>query len=255
MTPPLTFRQLLARSTTPIGTFCGLGSIDVIELVCHAGFDFVVVDLQHGAFDLDGARHAIRAIEAAGVCPVVRLPAGGHTLIEPLLDAGYSALIAPMINTAAQARAFVQAASYPPRGLRSQSSCRASLRGGAGYRKHVGDQLVLLAMIEHIDAVNQCGSILGEQGIDGILIGPTDLTSSICESSGAAEKREQAIAHVKTTAQGHGSWMGIAAATIESARHFAADGFQFVVYSTDRRILQDGLTRTIDAWQAGAARG
>ncbi len=110
-------------------------------------------------------------------------------------------------------------------------------------------------MIEHIDAVNQCGSILSEEGIDGILVGPTDLASSIGESSEAAEKREQAIAHIKTTAQEHGSWVGIAAATIESARHFTAEGFQFVVHSTDRRILQNGLARTIDAWQSGITRG
>lgn len=255
MTPSPTFRQLLSRPRVPIGTFCTLGSIEAIETVCHAGFDFVVVDGQHGAFSVDAMCHAIRAIDAAGVCAAARLPANGWAYVEPLLDAGYSTLIAPMINTADAARAFVRAASFPPLGLRSQASCRASLRGGPEYYDQANKHLTLLPMIEHIDAVGQCGAILAEPGISGCLIGPADLKSSL-RGTGEIDSRQmdQAIAEVASVARRMDKWVGIAAGSIELAKRVAGS-LHYVVHATDRGFLHDSLARAMHEWTSREACG
>lgn len=255
MASPSTLRQLLARGGVPIGTFAGLGSIDAIELICHAGFDFVVVDLQHGAFDLPTARHAIRAIDAAGACAVARLPANDWACVEPLLDAGYSALIAPMVNTPEHARAFVRAASYPPAGVRSQSSCRASLRGGSGYFENANAELMLIAMIEHIDAVKRCAEIASVPGVGACLVGPTDLNASLRSVGANTDPLAGAIEQAKSVLTRAGKPVGIAAGNTDAAKRHAGEGFGFIIHGTDRRLLNDSLTRTIAAWRGGAVRG
>lgn len=128
-------KQKLTATPTMLGTFCTLGSIEAVELACYAGFDFVIVDGQHGAFDAQGIGEALRAIQAAGCFPIIRPPVHGLASVERLLDLGYPAMLAPMVNTPVQAGELVIATHYPPLGMRSQASCRASLCDGAVYRQ------------------------------------------------------------------------------------------------------------------------
>jgi 2-keto-3-deoxy-L-rhamnonate aldolase RhmA len=217
-----------------------------VELAFHAGLDFLIIDGQHGAFDIGGLREALRAMQGTACFPIVRLPAHGLHLMEALLDAGFPAVMAPMVNTPEMARHLVEAAYYPPLGLRSQSSCRASLCDGPAYRETFNQAFTLLVMIEHIDAVRNIEEILAVPWVSGCFVGPTDLASSLQATTGEITLAE-AIAQVRTVALARGKLLGIAAANIEKARQYQQQGFQFVAVSTDRRLLSTALAQLGDA--------
>jgi 4-hydroxy-2-oxoheptanedioate aldolase len=252
--PMRSFQQLQEQSRTPLGTICCLGSIDAIELASHAGFDFVIIDGQHGPFELRDLREAIRAVDAAGGFPIVRLPANGLAPVEPLLDAGCPAFLAPMVNSPEQAAELVAAACYPPAGRRSQSGCRASLRGGATYRQDFNHDFALIVMIEHMDAVLRIGEILAVPGVAACFIGPTDLVSSMESASRTSEIAglPAAAERVLAAAAAAGKPAGIAASNLDDARRSAAQGFSFIVLGTDRRFLAGAFEKSVGAWRAPA---
>ncbi len=233
-----------------LGTFSTLGSIEAVELACHAGLDFLILDAQHGGFDLESLRHALRACHAAGVYAFVRLPANNLSLIEPLLDAGCLGLIAPMVNSLDEAKALVRAAYYPPLGARSQSSCRASLIT-SDYRKTFNQQFTLLVMIEHQSALAHVDDIAALPGVSGCLVGPTDLASSLEHLSQSEQKHAmaKAISHVLAACKQHGKTAAIAAATLPQAHALAKQGYSLIVHSTDRRFLHSALTTVTENWR------
>jgi 4-hydroxy-2-oxoheptanedioate aldolase len=226
-----------------IGTICGLASIDAVEIACHAGFDFVVLDAQHGNFSEAQMREGLRAVEAAGAFPIARLKANSFASVETLLDAGFPALIAPMVNSAKDASDLVRASYYPPLGLRSQSSCRASLRYGADYRARFNDDFALLAMIEHVDAVRNIDAIINLPGIDGVFVGPTDLASSLGEDTRRFDDLVETIRVAAT-----GTILGTAVSDIPSALRMRDLGFQIISVSTDRRMLQTAFAAATSEW-------
>lgn len=246
-----TLLAALSKSAALIGTFCTL-SVETVELACHSGLDFIIIDAQHGAFDRLSLLHALRIADATDCLPIVRLPAYGMMLVEPLLDAGCMTLLAPMVNTAAEARALVSAACYPPRGQRSQSGCRAAMRGGADYRERFNDDLSLLLMIEHIAAVEQIDEILRVPGIAGCFVGPTDLGSSLAQQADAGRALQEAIERVRRATLGAGKVVGITAGHGEQAVQRRRDGFQLVTASVDRKLLWDGLIALSKPWRAEA---
>lgn len=237
--------QLRQRSPL-LGTFTVLGSVDGIELACRSGFDFVVVDAQHGSFDVGMMHEALRAIEPTDCLPIVRIE--NHTLgsVEALLDVGYMTLIAPMVNTPEQARAIVEATHYPPRGQRSHSACRAGLVHGAErYREQFNDAFGLLVMIEHIDAARRIDGILAEPGVAGCFLGLTDLRSSIPEHE-SPDALDQAVRCVRDATLAAGKTLAVATRNLDAARRYADDGFHMVAVGSDRRLLEGafaGITR------------
>ncbi|HEY3376822.1 MAG TPA: aldolase/citrate lyase family protein [Armatimonadota bacterium] len=240
--------RLLAEKPALLGTFCTLGSVEAVELACHAGFDFLIIDGQHGAFELGGLREALRAMQAAGCFPIVRLPANGMMLVECLLDMGYPALLAPMVNTPGQAAELATAAHYPPCGLRSQSSCRASLRDAA-YRQAFNHDFSLLVMIEHIDAVAAIDDIAALPGVAGCFVGTTDLASSMGDGA-TREAIDAAVERVRSATLAAGKIAAIAASSIEAAGRYRAQGFGLIVVATDRRLLGTALAQVMTGWQA-----
>jgi 4-hydroxy-2-oxoheptanedioate aldolase len=245
-TPP----PLLPKTGPLLGTFSTLGSIDAVELACHSGLDFLILDAQHGNYSLDSLRHALRACHAANTFAFVRLPANSLSLVEPLLDAGCMGLIAPMVNSIDEAKALVRAVYYPPLGVRSQSSCRASV-AIPDYRKTFNSSLTLLAMIEHKDALRNVDDIAALNGISGLLVGPTDLASSLEHLSSSEQKKElaRATAHVLSTCHTRGKISAIAAGALTEAHALAKQGYQLIVHATDRRFLQSAFTNVTETWK------
>lgn len=231
-----------------LGTFTALGCVHAIELACRSGFDFVVVDAQHGLFDLGTMREALLAIESTNCLPIARIEA--HTLgsVEALLDAGYMTLIAPMVNTPEQARAMVEATHYPPRGQRSHSACRAGLiHGDERYRERFNDAFGLLVMIEHIDAVRRIEAIVAEPGVGGCFLGLTDLRSSIPEHEDPAAL-DEAVRRVRDVTLQAGKTLAIATRNIEAARRYADEGFHLVTVGSDRRLLHGAFAIIPRVW-------
>lgn len=243
-----TVHQALADGRTLFGTFSALGSIEAVELACHAGYDFLVVDWQHGAFDQGSLREAVRAIQTTNCLAVTRPPVNAPYAMEWLLDMGYTTLLVPMVNTPEQAEAIVRAAYYPPMGQRSQSGCRASLHYGDDYRQTFNERFTLLVMIEHVTAVHNIEQIVATPGVSGCFIGSTDLASSVRGDHDAASL-DAMIEHVRNVTLDAGKIVGIAAKTVAAATRYADQGFRFITMSTDRRALSQALTANVAAFR------
>ncbi len=150
------------------------------EMYSQCGWDSVTVDMQHGVQDYLSCVACFQGIQLAnGPTPMVRVPWNEPGIIGKVLDAGAYGVICPMINTAAEAAALVQYSKYPPQGTRSNGPIRAGVYGEAGgYQKTANENILVIPMIETKTAIENIQSILDVPGIDGIYIGPSDLSFS-----------------------------------------------------------------------------
>ncbi|BAT61808.1 5-keto-4-deoxy-D-glucarate aldolase [Variibacter gotjawalensis] len=150
------------------------------EMYSRAGWDSVTVDMQHGIQDYLSCVSCFQGMQPSGVVPMVRVPWNEPGIIGKVLDAGAYGIICPMINTEAEAKAFVQYGKYPPRGTRSNGPIRAAVYGEAGaYQTTANDEILMIPMIETKKAIDNIGAILDVPGIDAIYIGPSDLSFSL----------------------------------------------------------------------------
>ena len=164
-----------------IGSWITLGHFSIAEIMAEAGFDWLCVDMEHSVIDYYEAEQLISTIEAKGCIPYVRVGTNDSLLIKRALDAGAKGIIVPMINSKEDAQKAVDFVKYPPIGTRGVGLARAQGYGFSfeKYAKKVNDQTIVIAQIEHIDAVNNLEEILGIDGIDGTIIGPYDLSGSM----------------------------------------------------------------------------
>ena len=160
----------------------------VAGFLARAGFDAVLLDQQHGAYDYKSSCAAITEVALAGKSSLVRVPVGDFAMVSRMLDAGAAGVVAPMINTVSDAEALAAAAKFPPVGQRSWGPDRAmwlsGLRNGADYLAGANDRALTIAMCETEAGIADLEGILAVPGIDGVLVGPADL--SIALSKGAA---------------------------------------------------------------------
>lgn len=174
-------KQALQSRQVTVGSWLMFPAEAPAEIMARAGFEWLVVDLEHGPLGIGDAQRLIRIIDLAGVSPLCRLPSNDPALATQLLDAGAWGLLVPKIESAAQARQAVAAAYYPPRGRRGVGLARAQAygRGLEPYRHRLEDSMVVIAMIETEQGVEQVGAIAATPGIDGLFIGPYDLSASL----------------------------------------------------------------------------
>lgn len=174
-------KERLQRREACLGSWITLGHPAIAEIMADAGFDWLAIDLEHSVIGLPEAQTLIRVIDSVGVTPLVRLTANDPNQAKRLLDAGARGVIVPMVNSAAQAQAAVQAVRYPPAGARGVGLARAQGYGArfAEYLAETEPGLVVVAQIEHVDAVRALRDILPVPGIDATIIGPYDLSGSV----------------------------------------------------------------------------
>lgn len=173
-------RALLEKKLT-LGGWLQIGHPAAAEVFARAGFDWVCVDFEHGAIDIETATNIFRALDAFGCVPVGRLPANDPIWIHRVLDAGARGLIVPMVNTASQARSVVAESKYPPRGVRGFGFSRTN-RYGADFHEaaaEANEEIAVIVQIEHKDAIADLDGILSVEGVDGAFIGPMDLSGSM----------------------------------------------------------------------------
>jgi 4-hydroxy-2-oxoheptanedioate aldolase len=169
-------KQIWASGKAVVNGWLAIPSGFSAEVLAQSGFDAVTVDLQHGVQDYLSMVACFQSMQAHPVTPMVRVPWNEPGIIGKVLDAGAYGVICPMINTAAQAEAFVSYAKYPPRGARSNGPIRVGMYGEAGtYQTVANDETLALPMIETREAVANLEAILDVPGIAGVYIGPSDL--------------------------------------------------------------------------------
>ncbi|HOX56899.1 MAG TPA: aldolase/citrate lyase family protein [Candidatus Paceibacterota bacterium] len=173
-------RALLERQVT-LGSWIQIGHPACAEVMARAGFDWVCVDLEHGAIDLETTANLFRALGGFDCVSVARLPLNDPIWIHRTLDAGARGLIIPMVKTAAEAEAAVREAKYPPRGVRGFGYSRANLHGAdfETYIESANEEIAMVMQIEHKDAIANLDAILRVEGVDGVFIGPLDLSGSM----------------------------------------------------------------------------
>lgn len=174
------FKSKIKSGERVYGSWVTLAHPSIPEIMGRAGFDFLVVDMEHSAIDLGDAQRLFQAIEAQGITPIVRIGEHDPNLIKRVMDAGATGVIAAMVTTADEAQLIVDSVKYPPMGKRGVGYGRAQRYGMAfkEYRDWLPKESVVMALIEHYHAIENLEAILETPGIDGSLIGPYDLSAS-----------------------------------------------------------------------------
>ena len=185
--PGYKLAQRFAAGETVFTGWCGLPALIILETVAREGFVAVTIDQQHALWDTAATVNGIAAIRQGGASPIVRVPLNAFDTASRVLDFGAEGVIAPMINTVEDARAFVSATKYPPLGERSWGPTRAMtlarIPDGKTYLKDANANVVTIAMIEKQQALDNVDAIAAVPGIDVLFVGPADM--SIALSNGA----------------------------------------------------------------------
>lgn len=176
------FKAAIHAGKPQIGLWLDMGETITAEIAGTAGFDWLVIDGEHGPNDLRSVIDQLRALATSPAEPVVRVPTGESWMIKQMLDAGARTLLVPMVDSAEQARALVSAMHYPPRGIRGMGAvvARASAYGSiTGYSDAASDDVCLLVQAETRAAIADLDNILEVDGVDGVFIGPADLAADM----------------------------------------------------------------------------
>jgi 2-dehydro-3-deoxyglucarate aldolase len=174
-------KATLKRGGLSFGSWLTISHPVVAELMAESGLDWLAIDTEHGVNDLDSSLRLIQAMKGTECVPMVRLPANDPIWLRRYLDAGFLGLIIPMVNTADQARAALNAAKYPPVAGRGIGIGRAQGYGRTFdyYLAHANDEILVVPQIEHIQAVENIDSIVAVEGVDAVFMGPYDLSGSM----------------------------------------------------------------------------
>lgn len=225
------------------------------EIMAHQGFDSITIDMQHGLMGYETAVAMLQAISTTDVTPVVRVPWNDPAITMRMCDAGAYAIICPMVNSRAEAEAFVAACRFPPQGIRSYGPVRARLYGGSDYVENANQLVATIAMIETAEALAAVDEIAATPGLDALYVGPADLSISL----GGAERADytepqliEALHAVLASAQRYGIAAGLHCATPEYARKAVGMGFQFVTPSADASYLEESARATVARFQSAA---
>ena len=262
-TPTNRFKQAMAQSRAQIGLWLGLANAYSAEILAGTGYDWLLVDGEHAPNDLRSILHQLQAIASAASAtsalppgmqaphPIARVPVGDTALIKQYLDIGAQTLLVPMVDTPEQAQQLVRATRYAPEGVRGMGSALARSSRWQAYPQYVHEanqQICLLVQAETVEAMNNLDAIAATPGVDGVFIGPADLSASMGHPGNPGHPEVQAAIHdgIARILRA-GKAPGILATTESQARQWLAAGALFVAVGVDTMLLvsaaQDVLAR------------
>ena len=239
-TPVNPFKRALAERRPQIGLWVGLASAYTAEICAGAGFDWLLVDGEHSPNGLSDVLAQLQAIAAYPAShAIARVPVGDPVLIKQYLDLGAQTLLVPMVDTAEQAALLVRACRYPPEGMRGMGGARASRWGRYTDYPHAANaQVGLLVQAETRLALDNLDEIAATPGVDGVFIGPADLSASLGHVGNPNHPEVQAaIENAIARILAAGKAPGILTSDEAQARHYLALGAVFVAVGLDSQIL------------------
>lgn len=243
--PINTFKQRLKAGEAQIGLWLGLADPYCAELAANAGFDWLLIDGEHAPNDLRGLLGQLQAVAPYASQPIIRPVIGDTALIKQLLDIGAQTLLVPMVESAEQARELVRAIHYPPSGVRGVGSAlaRASRWNSIpGYLDQADEQMCLLVQIENLEGLARLDEIVAVEGVDGVFIGPADLSAAMGHRGNPGHPDVQAaIEDAIVRIQKAGKAAGILSADQALARRYIELGARFVAVGVDTTVLMRGL--------------
>jgi 4-hydroxy-2-oxoheptanedioate aldolase len=254
--PRNNFKRALASGAPQIGLWLSMTSPVATEVVAGAGFDWMLVDMEHSANDLVDVVAHLRASVGGSAEPVVRVPWNEPVLVKRVLDAGARSLLFPFVQNAEEARRAVAATRYPPKGMRGVAGTTRANRYGRvkDYAKRAEDEICVLVQVETQQALGQIEAIAAVEGVDGLFIGPADLSASMGHL-GNWQRPEiwQAIISGGERIRKAGKAPGFLSAREDECRATLAAGFQFVAVGSDIGILARQSEALARAYKTPAA--
>lgn len=243
-------RTRLAEGGRMLGTFSIIPSADVIELIALGGFDFVIIDMEHGPFGLETVRAGLTAARARGLQVVVRVGTAEASLIGAVLDAGADGVLVPQVCSAVIARAVVEAARFAPDGTRGAHPwVRAAGYGTVpDWFAAANREVAVMVMIEGVDGIKAVPEILDVPGLDAIFLGPVDLSHSMGVPGQTDHPRvREALETVAATASARGTATAVFAPDERRARTWWPLGVQLVACGVDAKLIRDHFAHVADA--------
>ena len=238
------FKHAIAKGQVQYGLWSGIPDTTNAEICAGSGFDWLLFDGEHAPFDMRAIYNCLQAVAPYDIHPIVRVVQGEKNLIKQLLDYGAQTLLVPMVDTAEQAAELVQAVRYPPQGIRGMGS---SISRGArwntipDYLTTANDEICLLIQVETTLALDNLDEILAVDGVDGVFIGPSDLSASMgyvgnASHADVVQTIDRSIEKISKA----GKAAGILALEESQARHYLEVGVTFVGVAVDTLILGNG---------------
>lgn len=247
-------KQIWREGGQVVGGWLALGDSFAAELMARQGFDALCVDLQHGLATLHDLLPMLQAISQTETVPLVRVPWNDPATIMKALDAGAYGVIVPLVNNRDEAERAAAACRYPPRGIRSYGPIRAAAYAGADYAAQANDELLCIVMIETEQGLANLDEICATPGVDGIYIGPSDLSLAL----GLAPRLDNddprhsaAVARILESAQRHGIAAGIHTAGVAGSARCLAQGFGWVTLTSDAVCISLAASQQLRQLRAG----
>ncbi|MFB3881043.1 MAG: HpcH/HpaI aldolase/citrate lyase family protein [Armatimonadota bacterium] len=238
-------RDRVLKGEIVSGTWLNLGSSITAEIAGLAGFDWVVVDLEHGAGGHDSALHQLQAISATPAAPIVRVAWNEAPRVKRVLDLGAAGAVIPWITSAEEAKQAVAAMRYPPQGIRGAASMTRAADFGAKQKEYLAtanEKLLTVAQIETERTLANLDGIAAVDGVDVLFVGPFDLSLSMGIPTQYADPRfRSALAQVVAAARKHHKAPGILLSKPDQLEQTVADGFTFIGLGSDGGVLAEGM--------------
>ena len=223
------------------------------EIMAGMGWDAVTIDTQHGLTGYSEMVAMLQGISTTATVPLVRVSWNQPGEIMRALDAGAYGVICPMINDAAECAAFVQACRYPPDGFRSSGPIRASVYAGADYQAKANGEILALAMVETAGGLENLKAIVATPGLDGVYIGPSDLSLAMGGPPGQDSQAPELLAafdKIMAACRKAGIKVGVHTNSVAYSQQMIERGFDLVTVGSDVRYLMSGRREAADmrAW-------
>ena len=240
-------RQRVLSGEIITGTFLNLGSSLTAEFAGNAGFDFVLIDLEHGSGDHDSLIVQLQAVAATPAVPLVRIAWNDPPRFKRVLDLGSSGIMVPMVNNEAEARGAVAAMRYPPQGIRGVAGWNRACRFGPGFEDYfsqANENLLTIVQIETAEAVKNIEAIVAVDGVDVVFVGPTDLSVGMgiprqFDHPMMTEAYEKVIAACRK----FGKSAGILLLNPDPIEQRLDQGFRFIALGSDGQLIANGFPR------------
>jgi len=252
--PKNEFKQALADGQRLIGCWLSFAEGSVAEMMGTTGFDWLVIDGEHGPNDIRSIRDQLMALQASSSHAVVRVPVGETWVIKQVLDAGAQTVLVPIIESAEQAREVVRACQYPPHGTRGvgASATRASRFGSVTEYIPTADQeICVLLQVENRAGIDALDEILAVEGVDGVFIGPADLSTDMgFQGDSAHPEVRKVIANSMAKIAASGKAPGILGVSEEATQSYLDMGAQFLAVGLDVMLLVQSARALSARWKA-----
>jgi 4-hydroxy-2-oxoheptanedioate aldolase len=249
------FKRGLASGDTQYGFWLGLPDNSVAEIAAGAGFDWLLIDHEHGPFELSDILSHLQAMGPYDVAPIVRPVDDNPALLKKLLDMGAQSFLVPMVENAAQAEAIVQALRYPPagkRGLGTSMARAARWNQVTGYLDKANAEICLIVQVETAEAMAHLDAVLQVDGVDGVFIGPSDLSASMGHVGNAGHPEVvAAINDGLSRIKAAGKYAGLLCLDPELVANYRERGADFIGVGVDTLVLGEGARHLAESFKLG----